>query len=398
MRSLGRFSLATLLLFTSGASAKSPPAPHQEPFPVGFEKQTDTFPVLRADPAARFDCPLAGPDTPWQEAYVFNPAAIVHEGRVCLLFRAEDRRGEFGGTSRIGLARSDDGVRFTKHPRPVLFADNDAMLPYENGGGVEDPRVVRAEDGAFVMTYTAFDGRIARLCVATSPDLVRWKKRGLAFGRSDGGKYRDMWSKSGAIVTRRESGGYVAARINGKYWMYWGESDIYTATSDDLIHWEPVVSERRTGKHFTAYLGNGRYEVAHGPSLRFMAAALTPRRGAFDSGLVEPGPPPVLTPEGIYAVYNGANAAGGDGDPALSDGEYAVGYAYFDPRDPTAVIRRGADPILRAESPGERGGQLANAAFTEALVHHNGRWLLYYVTGEANIGVAVGRPQPTAGE
>ena len=55
-------------------------------------------------------------------------------------------------------------------------------------------------DGRYVLTYTSYDGKTARLCIATSTDLVTWTKHGPAFARAGGGRYRDLWSKSGAIV------------------------------------------------------------------------------------------------------------------------------------------------------------------------------------------------------
>ncbi|MBL0109656.1 MAG: hypothetical protein IPP42_01820 [Saprospiraceae bacterium] len=59
----------------------------------------------------------------WQKADVFNPAAIVKDHQVYILYRCEDNPdAHLGGrTSRLGLARSDDGIHFTKHPVPVLF-------------------------------------------------------------------------------------------------------------------------------------------------------------------------------------------------------------------------------------------------------------------------------------
>ncbi|HED03201.1 MAG TPA: glycosylase, partial [Candidatus Fraserbacteria bacterium] len=41
---------------------------------------------------------------------VFNPAAIVRDHSVYLLYRAQDRQG----VSRIGLARSRDGLHFER--------------------------------------------------------------------------------------------------------------------------------------------------------------------------------------------------------------------------------------------------------------------------------------------
>ena len=79
----------------------------------------------------------------WQRADVFNPGAIVKDGKVFLLYRAEDNPAAIlgGRTSRLGLAESTDGIHFTKHPEPVLFPDNDAFSEYDYPGGCEDPRV-----------------------------------------------------------------------------------------------------------------------------------------------------------------------------------------------------------------------------------------------------------------
>src|SRR3546814_6385701 len=85
-----------------------------------------------------------------------------------------------------------------RHAHPVLYPDNDKMQQFEWDGGVEDPRVVLAEDGLFVMTYTAYDGT-ARLCVATSRDLVHWVKHGPAFGQA----FEGVWTKAGSIEIGR---------------------------------------------------------------------------------------------------------------------------------------------------------------------------------------------------
>lgn len=96
------------------------------------------------------------------------------------------------------------------------------------------------------MTYTAYDGTVARLLVASSPDLKTWTKHGPVFGRAEAGKYLDMWSKSGSIVTRMVGERFMATRINGTYWMYWGDTNIYAATSSDLINWTPLTTPEGT--------------------------------------------------------------------------------------------------------------------------------------------------------
>ena len=77
-------------------------------------------------------------------------------------------------TSRIGLAISDDGLHFSKQPEPVFYPMEDSMKKYEWKGGVEDPRIAESEEGVYILTYTAYDGKTARLCLATSTDLLHW--------------------------------------------------------------------------------------------------------------------------------------------------------------------------------------------------------------------------------
>lgn len=351
-----------------------------------FVKQEELFPLLKTDTTS-FYCPVTKSIVKWQETFVFNPAAVVRNNKVYLIFRGEDKIGKHGGTSRLGLAESTDGLHFTKYANPILYPDNDAFLEYEKEGGCEDPRIVETEDGTYILTYTAFNGTLARLCIASSKDLLSWKKHGLAFGKSKA-NYSNLWSKSGAIVCKRVGDKLIATKINGKYWMYWGETDIFLATSDNLIDWEPVIKEEKRGKILSAYLGNGHYTLQFDSSNYYFKTAISIREKRFDSGLVEPGPPAILTKNGIFFIYNASNS-GQRGDSLLVAGEYTVGQAMFDKRDPSAIINRCENYFIRSMGKDEISGQMSNTAFSEALVHFNNQWFLYYVMGEAGIGVAV---------
>jgi predicted GH43/DUF377 family glycosyl hydrolase len=126
----------------------------------------------------------------------------------------------------------DGGRTFSLHPEPVLFPDLDQWTTWEWPGGCEDPRVVETPDGRYVCCYSAFDGKSSCLMVATSDDLVHWNKHGPAFGST---RHARRWSKSGAVVTEVHEGQLRAARIDGRFLMYWGEGTCFMATSDDLI-------------------------------------------------------------------------------------------------------------------------------------------------------------------
>jgi predicted GH43/DUF377 family glycosyl hydrolase len=310
----------------------------------------------------------------WEAYATFNPAAVVRGGKVYLLYRAEDASGEekIGHhTSRLGLAESADGLRFTRRPAPVLYPDTDAQARYEWTGGVEDPRVVEAEDGRYVLTYTQWNRDVPRLAVATSRDLVTWTKHGPAFADAAGGKYRSVESKSGAILARAVGDRLVATRVNGKYWMYYNVPDIQIATSDDLVTWTPL-------------------EDAGGRPLK----VLSPRPGYFDSWLVEAGPPAILTPRGIVVLYNAGNSEA-HGDSTLPRRVYTGGQALYDARNPVKLLARTDAPFIRPTEPYERTGQyVEGTTFVEGLVPFRGRWLLYYGTADSRVGVAVWEPKP----
>lgn len=355
-----------------------------------FTKLDAANPVLGPNPESRWG---EGPDgdVAWEEKDVFNPAAIVREGVVHLLYRAEDNVGRFLGTSRIGLARSIDGTTFEREPSPVLYPADDANQLYEREGGTEDPRVCSTEDGGYVMTYTAYDGIKARLCIATSEDLHVWAKHGLAFKTMP-----ELWGKAGAIVCRVEGERLVATRLHGKYWMYWGESYIFAATSDDLIEWQPVVHPTQAARPNQPGMPGApdiearweTHELGHTASEReALVSVIRPRTGRFDSVLVEAGPPAILTEHGIVLFYHGKNSAS-NGDPNFPAYTYCVGQLLLDENDPTAVLSRPTAPFLYPDRPYEITGQVGNVCFAEGLIPFGDQWLLYYGTADSKIAVA----------
>lgn len=266
----------------------------------------------------------------WEAKDVFNPTAWSDGETIYMLYRAEDSTGigDWNGTSRLGLATSTDGINFKRLEEPVF----EPSEPWELPGGVEDPRVVKIDD-TFYLTYTAYDGETARLALATSPDLKRWEKQGLVFPDSG-------WTKSGAILPHK---------INGKWWMYYGDTNIWAAHSEDLLHWEAIKEP-----------------------------VLKPRDGYFDSRLVEPGPQPLMTNRGILLLYNGA-------DENLI---YNSGQALFDASDPTKLMARSDSSFLQPNTQLEQEGQVPNVVFIEGLARLDNTWFLYYGMGDSGIGVA----------
>ncbi|UEJ83860.1 glycoside hydrolase family 130 protein [Brachybacterium halotolerans subsp. kimchii] len=284
----------------------------------------------------------------WESANLYNPAAIVVEDEVVLLYRAH---GE-DLVSRIGLARSRDGLAFTREEEPVLVPEHD----YESAG-CEDPRITRI-DGTFYLTYTGYDGHRAQLCLATSSDLRTWEKHGPLFPQfntwgtlpygPDG-----PWSKAGVIWPEP---------IDGVYVMYFGEGAIYVATSTDLLHWTPCAQDR----------------PIHRPSA-------DPSR--FDATLVEIGAPPVVTAEGLLVLLiNGAVAQ------SPHEVDYRCGQLAVAQSDPTRVLAHTDVPWLLPTTRAETEGLVPSVTFVEGLVHFHGRWLAYYGQADTRLAVAIHDP------
>jgi len=284
------------------------------------------------------DVPILAPrGTGWESAGTFNPAVLMRGDKVAMLYRSQDKQG----TSRLGYAESADGIHFMRRNEPALSPS----APYEENGGVEDPRLVQFGD-TFYLTYTGYNKTDAQLCLATSKDLIHWERKGVIIPANKG-NWNVKWTKSGAIVPEK---------IDGKYWMYFlgtsadNKDQAGLAYSEDLMHWTEATK----------------------------TPVLPVRPGQFDSRVAEPGPSPIVTPRGIVLVYNGA-------DDKLV---YRTGIAIFDRQDPRKLIWRSERPIFQPEKEWERGGQVPNVVFVEGMIKRGERYLFYYGAADKYVGVA----------
>jgi predicted GH43/DUF377 family glycosyl hydrolase len=326
---------------------------------TGFKKADAENPILSPSLEARFLDPITGKNVGWENKNVLNPTALVRNGLIHLLYRAQDSVG----TSRIGLATSTDGIHFKKYPEPILFPSNDAFRGFEWPGGIEDPRIVETEDGGYFLTYTSYDGKVARLCGAFSKDLKTWEKIGPLFTTE---KYLNTWSKSGALVTVQQGSRLVATKIEGLYHMYFGDTDLFLATSKDLRHWDILENAENA----------------------IRLSVLKPRAGYFDSRLVEPGPYALLKKEGILLIYNSSNAANYN-EARFPKFTYAAGQVLFDAQKPFKVIARTNEPFIWPNQPYEKVGEVNEVCFVEGLVPFKGKWFLYYGTADSKIAISI---------
>jgi predicted GH43/DUF377 family glycosyl hydrolase len=240
-------------------------------------------------------------DLPWASKKLYNCAAHKQDGVYTMLFRAigDD------WISRLGIAHSNDGVRFIVEDSPVF-----SPLELWEKGGCEDPRMVRFGD-TYHVTYTAYDGITARAMIVSSDNLKAWGTRTRLFPNLSQLQRENLpldWSKAAAIYPEK---------INRTYRLLFGDDQIWAASSEDLVNWK-IEPE----------------------------AILGARQGHFDAGYVEMGPPPIKTDRGWLVLYHGI-------DRMDNQRSYCLGAALFASNDPRKLLWRCEKPILSPEEPYE---------------------------------------------
>jgi predicted GH43/DUF377 family glycosyl hydrolase len=312
---------------------------------------------------------------------VFNPAVTRHEGDVVLLLRVAEaprevdggdvaapvfdartgrldvrrwRRDEPGvdagdprmivadgrtwltSISHLRVARSADGVRFDVAPEPALSAAS----AYE-AFGVEDARITRLDDRYWI-NYTAVSPLGIATALASTTDFRTFERHGVIFPPND----RDV-----TIFPARIGGRWVALHRPMPSGL--GMPAIWLASSPDLVAW-------------------GDHRIVAGP-----------RDGTWDDVKVGGGAVPFRVracgQDAWLAVYHGVT-----GTPHT----YALGALLLDADDPSRVLGRSREPILRPEAPYEVGGFFGNVVFTCGLLAEGDTVRVYYGAADGVTAVA----------
>jgi predicted GH43/DUF377 family glycosyl hydrolase len=258
---------------------------------------------------------LPVPEHLWESRFIFNGAVVFDEKEN--LFHMLYRAMGNDDVSRIGYAVSTDGIHFSRLDNPVFSPQSDFETK-----GCEDPRITKIGN-EYYMVYTAYSKKGVRVSMASTTNFLIWKRYGVILPDQD--------DKDAAIFPEK---------VNGRYMLYHRiEPDIWVAFSDDLVHWTD-------------------HKVI-----------MKPRSDHWDSLKIGIGAPPLKTPHGWLMLYHGVDA---------TDNTYRLGFALFDLNDPTKLLKRSDEPILDPEEDFERFGQVPNVVFSDAMILHNGNYMVYY--------------------
>ena len=121
-----------------------------------------------------------GPRGAWDERATGDPYVVEDGGWLYMYYLGEDRARR----QRLGVARSRDGVSWTRHRgNPVLDLGEDGAF---DESGLGEPAVWR-DRGWWWMLYTGRDrNEVRRMGLARSRDGVKWERTALVISGSQG--------------------------------------------------------------------------------------------------------------------------------------------------------------------------------------------------------------------
>ncbi|MBE6364368.1 MAG: glycosidase [Lentisphaerae bacterium] len=273
----------------------------------------------------------------WESAHVSNAGAVVHDGKVHLIYRAEgqDKRTSAPNSwpiTRLGHAVSENGFDISQRDELPVF-DRSETDPWRCFG-CEDPRISKIGDTYYIV-FTAMSrfGHFGdSLMYSTTKDFVTYTEPQPLMREFE-----------------QRTSGFLPGKINGEFCLFHRPMpNMWLSYSKDLINWHDYqcIFRIKPGTWYDKKLGIGA--------------------------------PPILTRYGWLLFWHAKNTAA----------EYALGIMLLDKDDPAKIIKFQGEPVLRCEMPYEKEGFVNNAIYTCGAVEFNGQFIIYYGCCDQCLSVA----------
>jgi len=307
------------------------------------------------------------PGSPWEGAQTRNPAAVVHDGKVHLLYTAA---GDIDEVHKlyVGRAVSEDGFHFERVGDDPFIAPCSDEFEGFDAGGVEDPRAVMIEDTIYI-TY----------CARAIPHWSFISGERLENPPTQGVTWTQNYRRGGLIETKD----LVTCKRLGPVTTD-DHYDCNIILFPEQIGGRYVMLHRPSG--FKAEIEAGAEEAA-GMSICFSDDLVTwvddqPLIGAafpWEDGKTGGSTPPIKTDHGWLVTYHGVQKRPENTDWHIDHHFcYRTGIMMLDLEDPTKVIARCPHPILEPETPFEKFGTVNNVVFPTGSVVLDDEIFFYY--------------------
>lgn len=313
--------------------------------------------------------PLLEPGAyPFEASAVMNPGAVYEGDFVHLFYRAIGA----DGVSRVGYARSSDGIHFDRLPYPVFMmragdAERDARLREKyrpdlharliaSGGsycGVEDPRAVVIDDRMYMSfsVFSSWDSMRIGVVSLSLDDLLheRWN-----------------WTKPVFLSAPHEvqkNWMLFPKKINGKFAVLHG--------------FRPGTRRRAIIEYLDTLDKEPEEFIKSDPSYRDDPKEFD--ENVWDSRMRGLGTPPIETPDGWLVLYRA--------NDAREWYKYKVGAMLLDLTNPTKVIARSTAPVLEPDMPYENSAK-PGIVYASGAIVKEGRLIVYYGGGDYTVCAA----------
>lgn len=214
--------------------------------------------------------------------------------------------------SHLRLLCSDDGVKFYEPAGYPRLVGEGSLQTF----GIEDCRVT-CLDGTYYLTFTAVSDSGVCVALRTTKDWKTFISHGIIL---------PPHNKDCALFGEKIDGKYYALHRPSSVDL--GGNYIWLAESPDGLHW---------GNH---------------------KCLIKTRKGAWDSARIGAGAAPIKTAQGWLEIYHGAN----------EKHQYCLGAVLLDLNDPSKVLARSEQPIMRPSTEYELCGFFGHVVFTNGHV------------------------------
>lgn len=305
---------------------------------------------------------------------VLNPA-IFAEGNILHMFY---RAVKTHNRSSIGYCKLEGALDVVERmDEPLLKPQHD----YERKG-MEDPRIVKIED-LYYLTYTAYDGSNAMGALATSKDLINWRRHGIITPQLSFERFR-------ALAATDES-------LTNKYFRFDSSQEAETmlgkklfVTDKDLVMFPRKINGKfyilhRLKPDIQLIIINDFTDLTdefwHNYFMEFSSHIIFKPELPHETSYIDAGCPPIETPQGWLMIYHSVC-------DTVEGYVYSASAALLDLEHPEIELARLPYPLFSPETEYELTGVVNRVCFPTGTAILNDRLYIYYGAADKCIACA----------
>ena len=308
------------------------------------------------------------PNVPWEDFCVLNPAVVFspEEKKFIMLYRAAGHDSKH--IIRLGLAKSDDGIHFTRESdAPVFDVDPDDA----DGGCIEDPRLIKMGDYYF-LTYASRPFYAGRY----------WLDRKERWDEKVGCPYPEGPDEP-KFIRERHTTTYLAYTKDFRHYKRLGRITDSRYDNRDCVIFPEKIGGRyykidrpyRDGPRPSMWITSSDDLMEWGePSLFYKVGGESWERERIGAGC-----PPLKTEEGWLLLYHGVSE---------EDHKYRIGFMLLDLDDPCRILAKTKNFVMEPDLPYESSEMYPGCVFPTGWVEKDGVLFIYYGCGDKHISLA----------